>query len=62
MPSGDLSAWQGLALYLAIILSPVLVVAIWEGARELLDRAYLRGFDTAWNQAVQATELGHRLT
>ena len=62
MNTADMTFWQGIFLYLAIVLSPVVVVGIWVGVTELLDRAYLRGYDRAWRAAVQASELGMKLT
>lgn len=53
--------WRGLALFLAIVLSPGVLVLIGMGVQELLDRAWLRGYDEAWRRAVDAQNNGMKL-
>lgn len=53
--------WRGLAIFLAIVLSPGVLVLIGMGVQELLDRAWLRGYDEAWQRAVDAQNNGMKL-
>jgi hypothetical protein len=53
--------WYGLGLYLAIVLSPMAVALLIMGVQELRERAWCRGYDTAWERAVHAQENGIRL-
>lgn len=53
--------WKGLALFLAIILSPAALALIGMGVQELRERAWLRGYDEAWRRAVDAQNNGMKL-
>ena len=53
--------WQGMAIFLAIILSPVAVVMVATGVQMLWEKAYFRGYDEAWRRAVEAQNNGMRL-
>lgn len=53
--------WQGLALAFAVFVGPTIPFLAWIGASELLDRAYVRGYDAAWKSAVLAQEHGKRI-
>jgi uncharacterized membrane protein len=51
----------GLSIYLAIILSPVAVAMVITGVQMLWEKAWQRGYDTAWERAVHAQDNGIRL-
>lgn len=53
--------WQGLGIFLAIILSPVAVAMVITGVQMLWEKAWQRGYDTAWERAVHAQDNGIRL-
>lgn len=53
--------WQGMGIFLAIILSPVAVVMVATGVQMLWERAWRRGYDEAWSRAVEASNNGMRL-
>ena len=53
--------WQGMGIFLAIILSPVAVVMVATGVQMLWERAWQRGYDEAWSRAVEASNNGMRL-
>lgn len=57
----SVETWKGLGLFLAIILSPVAVTLVAMGVQELLEWAYYRGYDRAWEHAVNAQEHGIKL-
>lgn len=53
--------WQGLGIFLAIILSPVAVTMIITGVQMLWEKAWQRGYDEAWGRAVHAQDNGIKL-
>ena len=53
--------WQGMGIFLAIILSPAAVVMVATGVQMLWERAWQRGYDEAWARAVHAQDNGMRL-
>ena len=53
--------WQGMGIFLAIVLSPAAVVMVGTGVHMLWEKAWLRGYDEAWSRAVEASNNGMRL-
>lgn len=53
--------WQGLAIFLAIVVSPALVAAGLMALDAMRERAWCRGYDEAWSRAVEAQDNGMRL-
>ena len=51
----------GLSIFLAIILSPVAVAMVITGVQMVWEKAWQRGYDTAWERAVHAQDNGIRL-
>jgi hypothetical protein len=53
--------WQGMGIFLAIILSPAIVATLIYAVCEMRERAWCRGYDEAWQRAVEASNNGMRL-
>lgn len=53
--------WQGLGIFLAIVLAPAGVVLVLMALDAMRERAWCRGYDEAWSRAVHAQDNGMRL-